>query len=319
MRPPGSAKRISRESRKARRKSLCGVEQGEQAVAHDVGALAVAGEDPGRRAVALDQPADQHVGVGLDGAPYMASSAPVPGGRAGRSGRRTRRGATASPTLRPRIGEPVCARCSTLTFGRTAATASSRSACRRPTRRPRRSLRIRPTASSAPAANGRTRRTRISGPGSDTGTTTLTFTPMRPACAGPVPGAVRLADGEGRPISTSPWPGSGPRRRRGAVAGLDIAEAPLDLGGGVGLPVAARAGHLGAGKGLGDAVGAAGSGSSPARSSRSPSSRATPGSPTGRASPARGHLLGPAPCCCRGWCVPGGSFCGLNPSPPGAS
>ena len=49
-----------------------------------------------------------------------------------------------------------------------------------------------------------------------------------------------------------------PGAARGAVAVVDVAEAPLDLGGGVGLPVVAGGGHLGAGKGLRDAVGAGG-------------------------------------------------------------
>ncbi|SNY28846.1 hypothetical protein SAMN05421748_103143 [Paractinoplanes atraurantiacus] len=45
-----------------------------------------------------------------------------------------------------------------------------------------------------------------------------------------------------------------PGAARGLVAALDVAEAPLDLGGGVGLPVGALGGHLAAGEGLGDAV-----------------------------------------------------------------
>ncbi|NUQ90633.1 MAG: DUF998 domain-containing protein [Glycomyces artemisiae] len=43
---------------------------------------------------------------------------------------------------------------------------------------------------------------------------------------------------------------------RGPVLPLDVAQAPLDLGDGVGRPVVALADHLGAGVGLGDAVGA---------------------------------------------------------------
>src|SRR3984885_6890788 len=45
-----------------------------------------------------------------------------------------------------------------------------------------------------------------------------------------------------------------PRAAWGAVNGLDISEAPLDLGGRVGLPVRARARHLVAGQRLRDAV-----------------------------------------------------------------
>src|SRR5690606_2616833 len=41
-----------------------------------------------------------------------------------------------------------------------------------------------------------------------------------------------------------------------AVPALDVAQAPADLGGGVGGPVGAGGGHLGAGEGLRDAVGA---------------------------------------------------------------
>src|SRR6202012_3969767 len=49
-----------------------------------------------------------------------------------------------------------------------------------------------------------------------------------------------------------------PRAAGGAVNGLDVSEAPLDLGGRVGLPVRARAGHLRAGQRLRDAVRAGG-------------------------------------------------------------
>src|SRR5580704_12402790 len=45
-----------------------------------------------------------------------------------------------------------------------------------------------------------------------------------------------------------------PRAAWGAVNGLDVSEAPLDLGGGVRLPVRARAGHLRARQRLRDAV-----------------------------------------------------------------
>src|SRR5579862_4795483 len=50
----------------------------------------------------------------------------------------------------------------------------------------------------------------------------------------------------------------GPGAARTSVNPLDIAQAPPDLGGRVGLPVRARAGHLAARQGLRDAVGAAG-------------------------------------------------------------
>src|SRR5690606_16485327 len=43
-----------------------------------------------------------------------------------------------------------------------------------------------------------------------------------------------------------------------AVAVLHVVQAPLDLGGGVGLPVGAGRGHLGGRQGLDQAVGAAG-------------------------------------------------------------
>src|SRR5690348_8561639 len=47
-----------------------------------------------------------------------------------------------------------------------------------------------------------------------------------------------------------------PRGARRAIDLLDVAEAPLDLGGGVGLPVGPGAGHLGTRQRLRDAVGA---------------------------------------------------------------
>src|SRR5690606_36887806 len=49
----------------------------------------------------------------------------------------------------------------------------------------------------------------------------------------------------------------GPSRAGRTVSGGDVAEPPLDLSGGVGLPVGAGAGHLVPGKRLRDAVGAA--------------------------------------------------------------
>src|SRR5579871_1175520 len=49
----------------------------------------------------------------------------------------------------------------------------------------------------------------------------------------------------------------GPGVARCPVTLLDIAEAPLDLRGGAGLPVGTGAGHLGARQRLGDPVGAA--------------------------------------------------------------
>src|SRR5689334_15968724 len=48
--------------------------------------------------------------------------------------------------------------------------------------------------------------------------------------------------------------GVAPRAARVAVAVADVAEAPLDLGGGVGLPVAAGRSHLVAGQSLRDSV-----------------------------------------------------------------
>ncbi|MPM98822.1 hypothetical protein SDC9_146012 [bioreactor metagenome] len=45
-----------------------------------------------------------------------------------------------------------------------------------------------------------------------------------------------------------------PGLARGAVALLDVAQSPADLGDGIGAPVGAGGGHLGAGQGLRDAV-----------------------------------------------------------------
>ena len=77
-----------------------------------------------------------------------------------------------------------------------------------------------------------------------------------------------------------------PGAARGVVPGLDVAQPPLDLGLGVGLPVRTRRGHLRAGQRLRDAVGPAGVGGvGPASRSRGPT--AARGSRTGR-SPAAG-------------------------------
>src|SRR5690606_10502654 len=81
-------------------------------------------------------------------------------------------------------------------------------------------------------------------------------TPMRSACVVPPAGARRLADYRRKDGLLIPSPGLGvpPGSARRAVAALDVAESPLDLGGGVGLPVGAGAGHLAAGQRLRDAV-----------------------------------------------------------------
>ena len=59
---------------------------------------------------------------------------------------------------------------------------------------------------------------------------------------------------DARGLSTSRWPASAPGAARAAVAVGDVAQAPADLRGRVGLPVGAGAGHLRAGQRLRDAV-----------------------------------------------------------------
>ena len=72
-----------------------------------------------------------------------------------------------------------------------------------------------------------------------------------------------------------------PGAARRAVAVLDVAEAPADLGDRVGGPVGAGRGHLGAGEGLRDAVGRGAAGCRRARSSWTRGSTASRGSRTG--------------------------------------
>ena len=109
--------------------------------------------------------------------------------------------------------------------------------------------------------------------------TTATRAPLTGACGSLCACAgVRAGD----PISTScvawEWPQAAHGR---AVALLDVLQAPLDLGGRVGLPVGAGAGHLGARQRLRDAVGARGAVAGRRSSTRSPSSTASRGSRTG--------------------------------------
>src|SRR5690606_23848765 len=158
------------------------------------------------------------------------------------------------PTFRPRMGEPVCGRCSTRTFLRTAAMVSSRSAI--PSVDPS-STKITSYSSAGSVCSSVERmHGSAESPGLWTLTITLTFTPMRSACVVPPAGARRLADYRRKDGLLIPSPGLGvpPGSARRAVAALDVAESPLDLGGGVGLPVGAGAGHLAAGQRLRDAV-----------------------------------------------------------------
>ena len=90
---------------------------------------------------------------------------------------------------------------------------------------------------------------RRTGPG-----TTATRTPLG------VCGSLVSPSAAGRGADQYQFDGLGvaPRGARRAVDVLDVLQAPLDLGGRVGLPVGAGAGHLGAGQRLRDAVGAGG-------------------------------------------------------------
>src|SRR5579862_1371585 len=108
--------------------------------------------------------------------------------------------------------------------------------------------------------------TRVAQPGRPASTTRPPATTPNPASGGNNPSSLRSATKLARTEANRRHPGGlvvvvglpeGPGLAGVVVDGLDVAEAPLDLGGGVGLPVRSGAGHLVAGQRLGDAVGAA--------------------------------------------------------------